>query len=173
MLLQRNQALRFINGYKPVLLRVLENTGTPESGSVNTDLSNARALAKETPSLIEQALAELASEGAEVEPAVAAAIRSVRVETWIYLQHSKTYAVFLDKEAKNAYAVRALTTLLNQLLDEPPFALEAGIFEFEGVFVCDGLALNPVALGPRYRSQLKAVYSLLRKSGHFHARTAA
>jgi hypothetical protein len=173
MLLPREQALRFINGYKPALLRVLANTGTTESGSINADLTAARSLVKDNPHLIEAALADLAAEGSPVEPAVAAAIRSMKVELWLYLKHTKTFAVFLDKEAKNAYAVRALTTPLNELLDEPPFALEAGVFEFEGLFVCDGLALNPVALGPGYRSQLKATYSLLRKSGNFHARTAA
>ena len=173
MLLPREQALRFINGYKPALLRVLADTNTASTGSINDDLVAARALVHGDKDLFEAALADLATEGTPVEAEVAAAIRSIRVELWIYLKHTKTFAVFLDKEARNAYAVRALTTPLDELLDEPPFALETGVFRFQGLFVCDGLALNPVALGPGYRSQLKAVYSQLRKSGKFHARAEA
>lgn len=173
MLLPRGQALRFINGYKSMLLRVLANTGTAETGDVNSDLATARSLGSENPGLFETALSDLAAEGNPVEPAVVDAIRSLKTGLWFYLRHGKTYAVFLDEEAQNAYAVRALTTPLNQLLDEPPFAFETGVFEFEGSFVCDGLVLNPVALGPGYRAQLNAAYTALRKSGKFHARTAA
>jgi hypothetical protein len=173
MLLPRDQALRFINGYKPMLLRVLKNTGTPQTGDINTDLAAARALGVGNPVLFEAALSDLAASGAPVEPAVVSAIRSLQVGLWLYVRQGKTYAVFLDKEAQNAYAVRALTTPLNDLLDQPPFALETGIFRFEGYFVCDGLALNPVPLGPGYRSQLNAAYSALREAGKFHARAAA
>jgi hypothetical protein len=173
MLLPREQALRFINGYKPTLLRVLKNTNTASTGPINEDLAAARTLIVEDRNLLEVALNDLASEGAPVDPEVASAMRSIKVGIWLYLKHTKTFAVFLDKEAKEAYAVRALTTPLNELLDEPPFSLETGVFEFQGLFVCDGLALNPVALGPGYRSHLKAVYSQLRKSGHFHARAEA
>jgi hypothetical protein len=173
MLLPREQALRFINGYKPALLRVLKNAGTTSTGSINDDLAAARTLIVEDRNLLEVALTDLANEGAPVDPEVASAMRSIKVGIWLYLKHTKTFAVFLDKEAREAYAVRALTTPLNELLDEPPFALETGVFEFQGLFVCDGLALNPVALGPGYRSQLKAVYSQLRKTGHFHARAEA
>jgi hypothetical protein len=173
MLLPREQALRFINGYKPALLRVLKNTNTASTGSVNDDLAAARSLIVEDRKLLEVAFTDLANEGEAVDPEVVAAIRSMRVGIWVYLRHTKTFAVFLDQEVKEAYAVRALTTPLNELLDEPPFALETGVFEFQSQFVCDGLALNPVALGPGYRSQLKAAYSQLRKSGHFHERAEA
>lgn len=63
------------------------------------------------------------------------------------------------------------THTLNELLDEPPFTFEAGLLEFEGRFICDGLVLNPIALGAGYRSQLKSAYAELRKAGKFHARS--
>jgi len=46
MLLPREQALRFIDGYKAVLLKVLENTNTPTTRSINDDLASARTLVK-------------------------------------------------------------------------------------------------------------------------------
>lgn len=173
MLLPREQALRFIDGYKAVLLKVLKNTNTPTTRSMNNDLASARSLMLADRGLLEAALSVLEGEGKPVEPAVASAIRSLRVEQWVYLRHTKTFAVFLDKTLENAYAVRALTTPLNELLDEPPFAFEAGLFEFEGLFVCDGLVLGPVALGPGYRSQLKSAETELRKAAKFHARAGA
>ena len=173
MLLPREQALRFIDGYKAVLLKVLENTNTPTTRSINDDLASARTLVKTDGSLLEAALSELEAEDKSVEPTVASAIRSLRVEQWVYLRHTKTFAVFLDKRIENAYAVRALTTPLDELLDEPPFTFEAGLLEFEGLFICDGLILNPVILGPSYRSQLKSAYAQLRKAGRFHAHAAA
>jgi len=173
MLLPREQALRFIDGYKAVLLRILEDTNTPTTGSINDDLASARTLVKTDRGLLEAALSELEAEGKSVEPTVASAIRSLRVEQWVYLRHTKTFAVFLDKRIENAYAVRALTTPLDELLDEPPFTFEAGLLEFEGLFICDGLVLNPVILGPGYRSQLKSAYAQLRKAGKFHAHAAA
>lgn len=173
MLLPRDQALRFINGYKAVLLRVLSNAKIKTTKSIENDLVKARGLLKGEPALAEEAMAQLLAEGEGPEESVVAAIRTLRVELWLYVQHSKTYAVLLDKDASNAYAVRALTTPLNELLDEPPFAFEAGLVEFEGLYVSDGLAVSPVALGPGYRSQLKAAYSALRKTGRFHARAAA
>jgi hypothetical protein len=173
MLLPREQAFRFIEGYKAVLLRVLADTDTPRPGSINQDLADARALVHANPRLTDAALEKLASENEAVEPTVVAALRTLRLNQWVYLRQAKTFAVFLDKEIKSAYAVRALTTPLNELLDEPPFMLEAGLLEFEGHFICDGLVLNPIALGPGYRAQLNSAYTRIRKEGNFHARTAA
>lgn len=173
MLLPRDQALRFIEGYKTVLLRVLADTQTPRTASMTQDLADARALVCSDPKLIDAALVELASEGQAVEPTVVAALRTLRLNRWIYLRHGKTFAVFLDKESKSAYAVRALTTPLNELFDEPPLLLETGVLEFENHFICDGLVLNPVLVGPGYRAQLNTAYARIRKEGNFHARPAA
>ena len=173
MLIAREPALRFIEGYKAILLRVLVDAGMPRTRSITDDLAAARSHAKDRPELIDHAIAELEATGQPVEPNVINAVRSLKVDQWVYLRHTKTFAVFIDKAVENAYQVRALTTPLNQLVDEPPFAFEMGVFEYEGFFVCDGLALNPVALGPGYKAQLKAAYSTIRKAGRLHAGTAA
>lgn len=140
---------------------------------MNQDLADARALAYSDPHLIDTALAELASEDQAIEPTVVASLRTLRLDQWIYLRHGKTFAVFLDRKIKSAYAVRALTTPLNELIDEPPFLLTAGLLEFENHFICDGLVIRSIALGHGYRTQLNAAYSRIRKEGNFHARPAA
>jgi hypothetical protein len=173
MLLPRESALRFIEGYKAILLRVLADAGIKRTRSITKDLAAARSHAKDKPELIETAVAELQSIGQPVEPAVIAAIKSMKVDQWVYLRDTKTFAVFIDKRVENAYEVRALTTPLNELVDDPPIAFETGVFEYEGVYVCDGLVLNPVALGPGYKTQFRAAYTAIRKAGRLHARTAA
>jgi hypothetical protein len=51
MLLPREQAFRFIDGYKAVLLRILKDTNTPTTRPINNDLTSARTLVKADRSL--------------------------------------------------------------------------------------------------------------------------
>lgn len=172
MLLPRDQALRFIKGYKAVLLQVLSASGKPRSGSIIDDLAAARTHAKEKPELMENAFSELSAQGRWIGETVANAIRTMQVSQWVYLRHTKTAAIFLDKEVKNAFAVKALTTPLFEVVKEPPFTFEAGVFKYLGNYVCDGIVLNPVLLGPGYKAQFNAAYSTIRKAGRFHAKAA-
>jgi hypothetical protein len=172
MLLPRESALRFIEGYKAILFRVLDAAGIKRTRSVSNDLVAARTHAKGKPELIDLAIAELESDGRAVEPDVVLAVKRMKVDRWVYLRQTKRFAVFIDKMVENAYEVRALTTPLNELVGEPPCTFEIGVFEYEGVFVCDGLALGPIALGPGYRAQFKAAYTAIREAGRLHTRTA-
>ncbi|TXH75635.1 MAG: hypothetical protein E6Q88_03340 [Lysobacteraceae bacterium] len=169
MLIARDSALRFIEGYKAILLRVLQHEALPRTRSLVDDLAAARSYAKGRPELIDEAISELQAIGQPVPSDVVTAVKSMKVDRWVYLRHTKAFAVFIDKEVENAYQVRALTTPLNVLVAEPPFSFEMGLFEYEGVFVCDGLALNPVALGKGYKAEFKAAYSAIRKAGRLHA----
>ncbi|MCA3593411.1 MAG: hypothetical protein IOC94_18155, partial [Methylocystis sp.] len=106
MLVPRDDALRFIDGYRTMLLRVLADTGTAASEDPLVDLAAARSLGKDNPGLFEAALCSLAADGRALEPAIATAIRSLTIGLWFYLRQGKTYAVMLDGELQNAYAVR-------------------------------------------------------------------
>lgn len=173
MLLPCDQAHRFIEGYKAVLLRILANARKRRTKSMSRDLADARALMWSEPHRLDAALVDLASENLAVEPPVVAAMRTLKLDRWIYLRQGKTLAVFLDKAIRNAYAVRALTTPLNELLDELPVLLETGLLEFEKRFICDGLVLSPTILGSNYRAEFNAAYTRIRKDGNFHAHPAA
>ena len=173
MLLPRDQALRFIKGYKSVLLIALDIIGIECSDSIIDDLSRARAEILENSDLLEKAIAELSPKGCPVEPEVLQAIRSMKVSQWVYLRDTKTAAIFLDKEVKNAYSVKALTTPFHQVVDAVPSIFTAGVFQYFGFFVCDGIIENPVMLGPGYKAQFNVAYSIIRKTGNYYARTAA
>jgi hypothetical protein len=173
MLLPRDPALRFIEGYKSILLKVLEDTGSVRTDSITDDLASSRTQIKTQPELLIRAISSLIAKGTPLDEDVIAAVKGMKIDQWVYLRHTKTFAVFIDKEAKNAYQVKALTTPLYELVDEPPFLFEAGLFEYMGHFVCDGLAIGPIALGPGYKAQFKAAYSSIREAGRLHVRSAA
>jgi hypothetical protein len=172
MLLPRDQALRFIEGYKAVLLQVLHASGKSSSGSIIDDLASARSLAKDKSELIEDAFSDLSNQAQFIDPTVAQAIRTMKVSQWIYLRHTKTAAIFVDIEVENAFAVKALTTPLFEVAEEPPITFETGVFKYLGNYVCDGIVLNPVLIGPGYKAQFNAAYSTIRKAGCFHAKAA-
>lgn len=173
MLLPLESALRFVEGYKAVLLRVLVDEKLPNSPSTNQNLATALRHVKTNPASIDRSIAALKSDGLPIEPAVERAIRSLRFDHWIYLRHTKSYAIFVDVARENAYHVRALTTPLNRIAGPPPLIFETGLFEYEGFFVCDGLIQHPVFIGPGYRSEISAAYTALRKAGNVHAKTSA
>jgi hypothetical protein len=135
-------------------------------------LAIARTIAKEQPGLLGSALTQLSAYGQGIDQAVADAIQTMRVAQWVYLRHTKTAAIFIDSEVKNAFAVRALTTPLNEVVESPSFTFEAGVFEYVGHYVCDGIVANPVFLGAGYRAQFNAAYTAIRKAGRFHAKPA-
>ncbi len=168
MLLPRDSAMQFIDGYKAVMLQVLAAADLPSTDSITQDMANARTHAMSEPGSIERAMEAIANRGEHLPLTVAAAIRSLRVCRWIYLRHTRSFAVFLDEALENAYEVRALTTPLNELIDEPPMVFEAGLFIYEGLFVCDGIVLEPVLLGAGYAAEFKAAYTALRQAGKLH-----
>jgi hypothetical protein len=173
MLLPRDQALRFIEGYKSVLLRVLSNFGIERTQSIVSDLATARTKTIDDSQIIEKAIADLAKQGQPVEEDIVQAIRSMKVSQWVYLRHTKSAAIFIDKDVKNAYAVKALTTPIYEVAGEPPAMFITGVFQYLGNFVCDGIVKEPVVLGPGYKAQFNLAYSEIRKAGRYHAKTAA
>lgn len=168
-LLGADAALRFIEGYKRVLLEIhrLTSTTKPSRDIVKT-LAAARAKFKETPTLLEDAVAALAAAGAAVEPELLQALRSMRLDHWIYLRSTKRHAIFIDSAAENAYAVLGLTETIDDLLGGAAVAFETAILPFAGHYVCDGIVQGPILLGPGYRRDFDAALAQIRKAGRFH-----
>ncbi len=173
MLLARDQALCFIEGYKSALLQVLHAAEIERTDSIIGDLADARKRVKQQPMAMEEAFAAMAAQGIPLDGAVVQAIRTMRVKRWVYLRHTRQAAIFIDEEVKNVFAVKALTTPIYEVVDSPPSTFEAGVFEYCGHYVCDGIILNPVMLGPGYGAQFKAAYAEIRKAGRYHVMPAA
>ncbi len=167
MLLAPESASRFINNYKTILLEVLRAMGESPTGNVVHDLARARTHCTQHPEAMATAISTLQDAGHALDAEVVRSVNTLKVAQWVYLRHTTRYAIFLDKAVKNAYAVKALTTPIHLVVGGQAAAFETGLVEFEDQFVCDGIVLGPVFLGPGYRAEFNAMYSDLRKSEHF------
>jgi hypothetical protein len=167
MLLEPLQAQRFIAGYKAILLHVHAVAKLKKSKSVIADLAAARGYLTKHPQNLNAAFTALEAEKRGIEDEIADAIRSMRVDQWVYLRHTTRYAIFIDHEMTTARAVRALTDPIAAITGKPAVTFKAGVFEFDGCDVCDGIIDTLVYLGPGYRATYNAAYARLRETGHF------
>ena len=173
MLLAPESASRFINNYKTILLEVLRAMGQSPTNNVVHDLARARTHCSQRPEAIATAISVLQDAGHALDTEVVRSLSTLQVGQWVYLRHTTRYAIFLDKTVKNAYAIKALTTPIHEVVGGQAAAFETGLVEFEGQFVCDGIVMGPVFLGAGYRAEFNAMYSDLRKSGHFFVNPSA
>ena len=95
-------------------------------------------------------------------PDIKLALKSLRIERWVYLLSTTRYAVFLDLAVKNAFAARAQTNPIETMIGVAAFVFETGLFSFTGRWVCDGLIQNPVRLGCGYVAEVNAALAVLR-----------
>lgn len=167
MLLDPLQAQRFIAGYKAILRHIHAAAKLPKGKSVLADLAAARGYLTEHPQNLNAAFAALEADKRGIADDIADAIRSMRVDQWVYPRHTTRYAVFIDHEMTTARAVWALTDPIAAITGKPPVTFKAGVFEFDGCYICDGLIETPVYLGPGYRASYNDAYAQLRKAGQF------
>lgn len=170
MLLDHDQAMRFIEGYKLVLLQVLKTVGeNPSEGLLNA-LAKARHYLQKEPQLLMAAIENLAAEGRVPEANIEKALHSLKIGRWFYLRSTTKYAIMLDEKYENAYAVKALTTSIDDLIGGGAALIEVAVFEYDGMFVCDGLITNVAYLGANMRAEMNEAYRLLKAKGRFHKR---
>lgn len=170
MLIDSDSAYRFINGYKAVLLELHRVSGEPTPKDIVSTLACARSYLKQNPESLDVALSALEAEGTAVAPDVKQALKSLRIERWVYLRSTTRYAIFIDQAAKNAYAVLGLTNPIEAIVGRRAVMFESGVFPFVGHYVCDGIVQSPVFLGPGYKAQFKADLADIKKQGHFHTK---
>ena len=167
--LDPEDALRFIEGYKRVLLEIHRRTSRRKPGrDVVKTLAAARGQLKEAPELLEQATSALAASGTPVEPDLLHALHSMQIDRWVYLRSTTRHAIFIDSAAENAYAVRGLTESIDELLGSAAVMFETAIVPFAGSYLCDGIVQGPILLGPSYRRDFNATLARIRKAGRFH-----
>jgi hypothetical protein len=173
MLLPHDEAMHFINGYKSVLLEILHSLGETPSAKVTRDLVKARDYLKEKPQLLHEAISKVNAQDESLDPLIEQAFLTMRIGRWVHLRSTKKYALMLDESLNNAYAVRALTTPLNELSGSPSSIFEAAILEYRGEFLCDGLVVNPIHIGSGLRADINNAYTKIKENGRFYKRCVA
>jgi len=168
MLLDPAAAEAFITGYSRVLRRVAGDVDDRGAGrGMLKVLAQARHRVKQNPALLEQAVAELQASVQPLDEEVLCAIRTLRVDDWVYLRDTKNYSVFIQRSGEFALGVLALTQRMRDIVGGSGVVIEAGVVEYRGRFVCDGLVSRVVHLGPSYRRSFDAAYRALRARGRF------
>jgi hypothetical protein len=168
MVIAPRAAETFIHGYSSLLAEVHRLSKGEADLELLKMLAAARDITVATPSIIESAASKLEDSGSPVPPEVVKACKSVQLKQWVYLRDTKTYSVFLEPTGKAAYAVLGLTNRVRDLLGCSGVSFRAGLVEYSGHFVCDGIVSNPVWLGPNYRKDFSANLAVLKKEGSFH-----
>lgn len=163
----------FIDGYKAVLLEIFSTAGNRRTKNVINDLADARSYAAINAEALDSAIVTLKARGELLSAEVEDAILSLKVGRWFHLRHTTRYALLLDEAVENAYAVKALTNPLHEIVGAKAVSFEAGVVEYKGQYVCDGIVLNPLYLGPGMRESLKKAYARIKGAGRFRASTAA
>ncbi|MCF8149688.1 MAG: hypothetical protein K9K30_00110 [Burkholderiaceae bacterium] len=168
MVISPQAAEVFIHGYSSLLAEVHRLSNGEAGLEILKMLAAARDITIATPSIIGTAAARLERKGRPVPPEVVCAIKSLQLKQWVYLRDTKTYSVFLEPTGNSAYAVLGLTNRLRDLLGGSGVSLRTGLVKYSGRFVCDGIASNPVWLGPNYRKDFSTNLAALKKEGNFH-----
>lgn len=172
MLVPHAEAMSFIDGYKAVLLDVLAAAGEKRTQKVINDLVRARSYVAGNPRTLIEAIERVKDGGESLTEPVERALRSLRVGRWFHLRHTTRYALLLDERVQHAYAVKALTNPLHEIMGGKAVTFEAGLVEYSGQYVCDGIILGPVYLGPGIRGSLNEAYSRIKSEGRFHVSAA-
>ena len=168
MTLDPTVANAFIAGYKRILLEIGLRGRAPKSGNVLSVLAAARRQLTETPGLLDKALVKLRARSEGVDDEIVRAVRTLRVNDWVFLRDTKAYSIFVHLSEETAFGVLGLTQPVRDIAGASGVAIETGIVRFTGRFVCDGLVTRIVHLGPHYRKSYSRVYKAAKAEGRFY-----
>jgi hypothetical protein len=159
MTIHPDAAARFTKGYALLLLTI---AGEKHSRSILEGMVVGRTQYLKNPGLLNKALKSV-----EVEEAVVNALRSLRVDLWLYLRDTSKHAIFIDSEESAAFAVLGLNSPVSEIIGGSGAFIRTGMVQFEDRFVCDGLIQQVVWLGSGIRGSAKNTFRDLKAAGQF------
>ena len=165
-ILDQDSAWQFINGYKKLLLEIYDGDESSSDGIVQKLISARKKLIGE-PGLLQETQARLAAKSEAIDPEVFQAVQGLDVRKWTYLRDTKTYSIFMDTTNRRAFGVLGLTDRLRDALGGSGVVLETGLVRYRSRFVCDGLFVRSVWLGPNYKKSFNAEFAEWKAEGRF------
>jgi hypothetical protein len=159
----------FIAGYKALLLQIAGHRSAREGRGVLSVLASARRQLSETPTLLDDALAQMTKRSERVDDQVVRAVRTLQVENWVFLRDTTAYSIFVHPTGESVLGVLGLTDPVRAIVGTTGVVLETGVVRFSGKFVCDGIVSRVVHLGPNYRKSFNSVYRTAKTEGRFSA----
>ena len=172
MLIESSQAQHFTDHYQALLGHValvgnlLKTPIDPDRAlALMTEARDALAADK---SLLDKAAAAMEKAGTPLPQDIYDAAASLRVNHWVYLRDTTAYSVFLETGAiEAAYGVKGLNESIRDIMGDSGAIIDAGLLEFHGQIICDGLIGLGAWLGPGYRSEFNATLTEYRANGLF------
>ncbi len=173
MLIDKELSSHFLDRYQALLGYAALEGGLISKADKNVSalalMQKARNAIAQDPGLLTKAVAAMEKAGEPWPEDMQHALASLRVSHWVYLRDTTSYSVFLETGAlEAAYAVKALTEPLKEIMGDSGAVIEAGLMEFHGVIICDALIGLGAWLGSNYRSEFNATLSEYRASGKFY-----
>jgi hypothetical protein len=170
MVLDPQNGHAFIQGYTKLLLEIYRLGNGQKSEEFLNVLAEGRRRLVHKPSLLEDAVTSLRDKSVVIPKEVVAAVGSLRVENWVYLRDTRTYSIFLDPAATDAYGVLGLTQRIRDIVAVSGVVVNTGVVRYLGRYVCDGLVASPfVRLGPMHRESFGNAYRDIKAARRFHA----
>ncbi len=120
------------------------------------------------PEAIHEAVSFLEKNGINLDEEIVKAVRNIQISKWFYLRDTTKYSIFIDEKSENAYAVHGLTDPIKEVTSGASTFFEAGLFQLNGKYVCDGLASSLVYFGPGIRSSLNESLKAIKQQKRFH-----
>jgi hypothetical protein len=157
----------FIADYKRLLFEVHRLAGRPALPDLLQTLASGRETLQANPALLTQAVSSLEERGECFSSEVRRAVESLRLRQWVYLKDTSKYSIFLASEEREAFGVVGLTDRVRNILGGSSVTFQAGVVEYCGRYVCDGLLRNHMWLGPNYKRDFGSLLADLKAEGRF------
>jgi hypothetical protein len=158
----------FIADYKRLLSEAHRLARGPALPNLLQTLASGRDAIQTTPGLLSQAVIRLEESGKPLSSEAQRAIEKLRVRQWVYLKDTSKYSIFVAQEEQEAFGVVGLTDPIRRILGGSAVTFRAGVVEYRGRYVCDGLLGSHAWLGPNYKRDFNALFKELRAEGRFH-----
>jgi len=170
MYLASDDAQRFIEVYKLLMLEVLGEQEALTTGSVVPLLAKARAKILGEPALLHKSIVQLEARNTKLDREVVTAIEGLEVRQWVYLRDTKLHSIMIDSTAERAFGMIGRTQRIRDLVGGTGLIMEAGLVRYRGRYVCDGIISQVVWLGSGYRRSWNETFKVLKASGQFHVK---
>lgn len=155
MLIEPDQAVQFLEKYKAIM-RYLNKGDEPSSHNHYTELRTE----------LYQRLDDIENDCAdEVGHEFIESLRSAIVGRFVYLKKYQKGYVFQSVESSKYYQAKALTTPLDDLMDDF-WVIETALISFDQQLICDGLFLSPnISIGKNMMKDIRDGYWEAKRAG--------
>lgn len=158
-------ANRFIEQYKNFLLFLYDEEIRGDSDTeIVEKLSIARLHYRENRDAIDSYIED---SGHHLDNEMIEAIRTIQIESWVYLRDTSRYSIFVNPDMSKSFAVFGLTDRIREYIGFSGAFIKTGVFHVRDLYVCDGLISNVAQIGKNYKAEFNDLHKQYKAEGRF------